>query len=165
MFNQGSCRWQKERQRERRGERKREGGERQETEGGFFFFFIVFSWIFSGLIPVNVECLKLICSIIFLVGWMDGRVRERLRLPLPFRVLLRLRLRLGYDWDATVTRASIASIESNAKTQPGYVTLSVPSTLVLLDICWQNWQSKLRLSFFLVSFFLPPTLFFSFLTE
>lgn len=69
---------------------------------------------------------------------MDGRVRERLRVPLPFRVLLRLRLRLGYDWDATVTRASIASIESNAKTQPGYVTLSVPSTFVLLYIYWQN---------------------------
>lgn len=123
-----------------RRERGRERRERQETEGGlfFFFFFIVFSWIFSGLIPINVEWLKLICSIIFLVGWMDGRVRERLRLPLPFRVLLRLRLRLGCDWDATVTRASIASIESNAKTQPGYVTLSVPSTLVLLYIYWQN---------------------------
>lgn len=134
-------------------ERKREEREtRDRRRAFFFFFFIVFSWIFSGLIPINVEWLKLICSIIFLVGWMDGRVRERLRLSLPFRMLLRLRLRLGCDWDATVTRASIASIESNAKTQPGYVTLSVPSTLVLLYIYWQNWQSKLRLSLFL-SFF------------
>ncbi|KAK2504415.1 hypothetical protein MC885_009270 [Smutsia gigantea] len=60
---------------------------------------------------------------------MDGRVRERLRVPLPFRVLLRLRLRLGYDWDATVTRASIASIESNAKTQPGICNL-LPNSFV-----------------------------------
>lgn len=125
-----------ETERAERGERKREEAERQETEG--FFFFIVFSRIFSGSIPINVGCLKLICSIIFLVGWMDGRGRERLRLPLPFRVLLRLRLRLGCDWDATVTRASIASIESHAKTQPGYVTLSAPSTLVLLYVSWRS---------------------------
>lgn len=128
-----------ETEREEREERGKERGERERRDRRrVFFFFIVFFWIFSGLIPINVEWLKLICSIIFLVGWMDGRVRERLRLPLPFRVLLRLRLRLGCDWDATVTRASIASIESNAKTQPGYVTLSVPSTLVLLYIYWQN---------------------------
>lgn len=108
-------------------------------DGVFFFPQSCFPWICSGSILRSGDGVfkKIICSIIFLVWWwMDGRGSEK---PLqPCLLLVRLRQRLGCDWDATVTWASIASIESNAKTQPGYVTLSVPSTLVLLYIYWQN---------------------------
>lgn len=81
-----------------------------------------------------------------LSGWMEGRGSEQQPWK-PCLLLVRLRQRLGCDWDTTVTWASIASIESNAKTQSGYVTLSVPSTLVLLSIYWQNKAREKGLCF------------------